>query len=203
MSVKLIWTTPDAEKLVAYCARVSSPHQDKEEIEGLLKYCIKHGHWSVFEMANMCLEIVTTRDVSAQMIRHRSFSFQEFSQRYAEASVIQKTKPRRQDVKNRQNSMDDLGDVTKHWFADTERYLHVRILKAYHEALRLGIAKESARRLLPLATETKVYMNGSLRSWIHYFKLRCDGATQLEHREIAIEAREIFIEQFPTIGSLI
>lgn len=198
MSVKLIWATPDAEKHILYMARVSSPHQDSNDTR-LLSYLLKHKHWSPFEMVGMCLEIITTRDISAQMIRHRSFSFQEFSQRYAEATEIISAKPRRQDLKNRQNSTDDLPEDVKQWwdikYGDVTRYAQY----IYNQALEKGIAKECARKILPMNTETKLYMNGTLRSWIHYFQLRCSKDTQLEHREVALDAKKIFSEQFPII----
>lgn len=203
-SVKLVWITPDAEKLIAYMARVSNPaNQDNENIAGLLKYCMKHGHFSVFEMSTMCVEVTTSRDISAQMVRHRSFSFQEFSQRYSEATTLELTHPRRQDLKNRQNSIDDLsqGDLTK--FSLMEKSVHRLCQAAYNEALEMGIAKECARRLLPIAASTKLYMSGSIRSWIHYFKLRCDVATQLEHREVANSIKEIFCKELPIIASIL
>jgi len=201
MKVKLISITPDAEETIGYCARVSNPkNQDNPEVSGLLKFCIKHGHWSIFEMANMVVEINTTRGIAAQILRHRSFSFQEFSQRYAKAQGFEYVKPRRQDTKNRQNSFDDLSENTKTWF----EYTHQRIQDAthdlYEEALERGIAKESARFLLPLSTKTRMYMNGTVRSWIHYIKLRTDLSTQKEHQDIANEIKGLFREEFPIIS---
>jgi thymidylate synthase (FAD) len=199
MSVELMWATPEAEKNILYMARVSSDNQESENTK-LLSYLIKHKHWSPFEMANMCVEILTTRDISAQIIRHRSFSFQEFSQRYAKAPCIYSSKPRRQDKKNRQNSTDDLDGQVVHWWLNEEAEIHSKINQVYLEALEKGIAKECARRILPMSTQTKIYMNGTLRSWMHYFDLRCDKATQLEHRRIAEQCRHIFKEQFPIIA---
>jgi thymidylate synthase (FAD) len=204
-NVKLIWATPDAESLITKMARVSAPaNQDNmDTAPRLLKYLIKHKHWSPYEMANLCVEIETTRDISAQILRHRSFSFQEFSQRYADvgelgSSVIPHL--RRQDTKNRQNSIDDLSsDVIAgyyrrigHLFEDAEHL--------YREMVSAGVAKECARSVLPIATQTRMYMNGTLRSWIHYLQLRCDAGTQLEHRQIAEQIKDIFCEQFPVIG---
>ncbi len=204
MNTKLIWSTPNAEKIIAYCARVSnSANQDNENIAGLLKYCMKHGHFSVFEMAHMCVEVETSRDVSAQMIRHRSFSFQEFSQRYAESTTIEAAHPRRQDLKNRQNSIDDISEEDQVWFACKRNDIEKQTMSLYQEALERGIAKECARRILPMSTTTKLYMSGSIRSWVHYFKLRCDAATQLEHQIIAYKIKDIFKKEFPIISSIL
>lgn len=204
MNTKLISITPESEKIIAYCARVSNPaNQDNPEVAKLLSYCIKHGHWSIFEMANMCVEITTSRAIAAQILRHKSFSFQEFSQRYAEVgeppeAVIYQA--RRQDLKNRQNSIDDMSEDDKIWFKNAQEDVAEFAYQRYKLALRKGIAKEQARFLLPLSTETKLYMNGSVRSWIHYLQLRTDKATQLEHREIAEGIKAIFCEQLPTIA---
>jgi thymidylate synthase (FAD) len=207
-NVKLIWSTPDAESLITKMARVSAPaNQDNmDTAPRLLKYLIKHKHWSPYEMANLCVEIETTRGISAQILRHRSFSFQEFSQRYADvgelgSSVIPHL--RRQDTKNRQNSIDDLSPEViagyyrriGHLFEDAEHL--------YREMVSAGVAKECARSVLPIATQTKMYMNGTLRSWIHYLQLRCDAGTQLEHRQIAEQIKDIFCEQFPIIGEAV
>ena len=207
-NVKLIWATPDAESLITKMARVSAPaNQDNmDTAPRLLKYLIKHKHWSPYEMANLCVEIETTRGISAQILRHRSFSFQEFSQRYADVSELGSSvipHLRRQDIKNRQNSIDDLSpDVIAGYyrrignlFEDAEHL--------YREMVSSGVAKECARAVLPIATKTKMYMNGTLRSWIHYLQLRCDVSTQLEHRQIAEEIKEIFCEQFPIIGEAV
>ncbi len=197
---KLIWITPDAEKLIAYMARVSSKNQDNPNIKGLLKYCIREGHWSIFEMCNLCIEINTTRAISAQILRHRSFSFQEFSQRYAEVEK----KPdyfdlRRQDLKNRQNSIDDLCDETKKKLYNSIRMTLVDIDRCYQGLLNDGVAKECARMILPMCSPTRLYMNGSLRSYIHYLKVRCGNGTQKEHMEIANQIKEIFRKELPII----
>ncbi len=199
--VKLIWITPDAEKLIAYMARVSNPkNQNNEKITGLLKYCIKNAHYSIFEMCNMCVEIQTTRAISAQILRHRSFSFQEFSQRYAEVE----NKPdyfhlRRQDLKNRQNSIDDITEETKKKLDNSVRMTLVDIDRCYNNLLNNGVAKECARMILPMCSPTKMYMNGTIRSWIHYLSVRCDPSTQKEHREIALEIKEIIKKELPII----
>lgn len=200
MSVKLIHVTPGAEQLVAYCARVSSSNPDNPEYEKLLRYLIKHKHWSPFEMANMCVEITTTRGISPQILRHRSFSFQEFSLRYAEATEFIEYEARNQDLKNRQNSLDTVSDEDKKWFMDAQELINMEAKDLYNDAIRRGIAKECARNLLPMSTKTKLYMNGSLRSWLHYIDIRCDAATQKEHRDIALDCKQIFTEQFPIIA---
>jgi thymidylate synthase (FAD) len=189
---------------MAYCARVSSPNQDKEEIAGLFKYCIKNGHWSIFELADMTVEIVTSRAIAQQILRHRSFSFQEFSQRYAKASMgFEVYEARRQDTKNRQNSIDDMSDVVKAWFRDAQQEIQDKSLELYEKALEMGIAKEQARFLLPLSTTTKLYMKGSIRSWIHYINLRSGNGTQKEHMDIAKCIQEIFSQQFPAIAQAV
>lgn len=199
--VRLISITPGAEALMAYCARVSNPqNQDNPKIEGLLGYCAKHGHWSVFEQANMVLEIQTSRAIAPQILRHRSFSFQEFSQRYAEADDFVMTEARRQDHKNRQNSFADLDAETRFWFQKSQADVWEFAYAKYQEALRMGIAKECARALLPLNTVTKLYMNGTIRSWIHYIGLRAEASTQLEHRLIAEKCREIFVRELPAVS---
>lgn len=197
--VKLIWVTPDAEKHILYMARVSSNNQESSDTR-LLKYLVNHKHWSPFEMVNMCVEINTSRAISAQILRHRSFSFQEFSQRYAETQEIVKYPARRQDHKNRQNSINDVSLITQQWFSEAQDYINNKSMAVYRLALEKGIAKECARFLLPMSSKTKLYMNGNIRSWIHYLSLRCDPATQLEHREIAYAIRDIFIKQFPIIS---
>lgn len=205
MSVKLISVTPDAEKLMSYCARVSNPsNQDSDNYSKLLAYCIKNQHWSIFEMASMNLEINTTRAIAAQILRHKSFNFQEFSQRYSDATLLAEDIPlfelRRQDTKNRQNSIDDVSDEIKvKW--NTKIREHFAKAKALYDGMIAdGIAKESSRFVLPLATPTKLYMNGTIRSWIHYINLRSANGTQKEHMIIANEAKEIFKSQFPTIS---
>lgn len=198
--VKLISVTPEAEKTIMYCARVSNPSNQDSDNPKLLDYCIKHGHWSIFEMAHMTVEIETSRAIAAQILRHKSFAFQEFSQRYAEVQSFQLYEPRRQDNKNRQNSIDDLEAKDVDWFMNAMIGIHTSSKALYDEALRRGIAKECARFLLPLTTTTKLYMTGSLRSWIHYLDLRCGNGTQLEHKEIADQIKDIFKEQFPIIS---
>ncbi|PZR57126.1 MAG: FAD-dependent thymidylate synthase [Candidatus Meridianibacter frigidus] len=201
MPCRLIWVTPEAERLMGYCARVSNPeNQENPDVAKLLGFCIKHGHWSVFEMADMCIEIQTTRGISAQIIRHRSFHFQEYSARYAKVQRIEEVHPRRQDAKNRQSSHDDLPAETREWFAEAQSQLFSRARQLYDEALQKGIAKESARFLLPMASGTTIYMKGTVRDWIHYIALRSDPATQLEHRQIALAAKKIFIAQFPNVA---
>ncbi len=202
-AVKLIAITPDAEKLVAYCARVSSPHQDNPKIEKLLEYCYDHGHWSVFETPSITIEINTSRAISAQILRHRSFTFQEFSQRYAEVADFETYEPRRQDKKNRQNSIDDMEFIDKQWFAVAQDRVQNLCSFLYHEALDRGIAKEQARFLLPLSSKTKLYMTGNIRSWIHYCDLRCRIDTQKEHRDIALEIREILKKELPIISKAV
>jgi thymidylate synthase (FAD) len=165
-----------------------------------LAYCIRNHHWSIFEMANMVVEITTSRAIAQQILRHRSFSFQEFSQRYAAASDFYVYEARRQDTKNRQNSIDDLSQEDRLWFSTVQVDHGEAGFKLYQEALERGIAKECARFLLPLSTETKLYMNGTLRSWIHYLQLRTTPGTQLEHLEIAEEIKLVFAEQFPAIA---
>lgn len=189
------------EGLIAYCARVSSPHQETLDYQKLLAYCIEHKHWSIFEMVDMSVEIITSRAISPQILRHKSFQFQEFSQRYAKAQEIERYQPRRQDSKNRQNSLDDLDEATKLWFAEAQERMASRALEQYNLALEKGIAKECARVLLPLGTQTKLYMKGSVRSWIHYLEVRTNKSTQQEHREIALEIKKIFITQFPVTAA--
>ena len=205
MTVKLVTVTPDAEKLMAYVARVSNPkNQNNEKFAGLLSYCIKHGHWSVFEQAHMTLEIETTRGLAAQILRHRSFTYQEFSQRYADSSLLGDTIPlpelRRQDTKNRQNSIDDIDPLMQQNFEIKMQQHFDAAMKLYKEMLESGIAKECARFVLPLATPTRLYMTGSCRSWIHYINLRSAHGTQKEHTEIVKQCKEIFVEQFPSVA---
>lgn len=200
MNVKLISVTPDAEKQIMYCARVSNPKNQNSENTKLLDYCIKNGHWSVFEMAHMTVEIVTSRAIAAQILRHRSFSFQEFSQRYAEAQEFETYEARSQDKKNRQNSIDDLDEDTKQWFLNAQEEVVQLCDYLYNAALEKGIAKEQARFLLPLSTQTKLYMTGSVRSWLHYLQVRCGNGTQKEHKDIADGIKAIFCKEFPNIG---
>jgi thymidylate synthase (FAD) len=205
MSVKLVSVTPDAEQTMAYVARVSNPNnQENPNYAKLLGYCIKHNHWSVFEQSFMTLEIETTRGLAAQILRHRSFTYQEFSQRYADSSLLAETIPvpelRRQDTKNRQNSIDDLDPE---FVALTNKQIETYFaqgMSLYQHLLDNGVAKECARFVLPLATPTRLYMSGSCRSWIHYIQLRSANGTQKEHMEIAEACKQIFAEQFPTVA---
>ena len=204
MNVKLISITPDAEKTMAYIARVSNPsNQDNEKYTGLLKYCIKHNHWSVFEQSTMTLEIETTRAIAAQILRHRSFTFQEFSQRYADSTMLGKIPIpdyRRQDTKNRQNSTDDLDPFVKQTIEMETAKLFESAINLYESMLEKGVAKECARMVLPLCTPTRIYMTGSCRSWIHYINLRSAHGTQKEHMQIAEACRNVFTEQFPSVS---
>ena len=205
MNVKLITVTPNAEETMGYVARVSNPNnQDNPKVAGLLGYCIKHQHWSVFEQAHMTLEIETTRGIAAQILRHRSFTYQEFSQRYANTNMLGKIEVpdlRSQDDKNRQNSIDDIPqDQKARLQGQIQRYFSEGI-DLYNELIREGIAKECARFVLPLATPTRIYMTGSVRSWIHYIDLRSAHGTQKEHMDIAEACRQIFIEQFPIVST--
>ena len=200
--VDLVHITPDAQNLVSYMARVSNPsnQNNTKTSTKLIGYLIKHKHWSPFEMVNMCVQISTTRSVAAQILRHRSFSFQEFSQRYAEVT----DKPaalnlRRQDLKNRQNSIDDLNEYTTQEFQIKAQQLFELSHNLYEEMLQAGVAKECARDVLPLATPTTLYMNGSVRSWIHYASLRAANGTQLEHQTIALQILNLLKQQLPTI----
>ena len=204
-TVKLVSITPDAEKTMAYIARVSNPsNQNNDDFAGLLRYCIKHQHWSVFEQSSMTLEIETTRAIAAQILRHRSFTFQEFSQRYADTNLIAEKIPlpalRKQDLKNRQNSTDDLDEFVKQdiEMTITAHFNHAE--KLYKRMLEAGVAKECARMVLPLATPTRLYMTGSCRSWVHYINLRSAHGTQKEHMDIAEACREVFTEQFPIVS---
>lgn len=204
--VKLVWVTPQAENKIAYMARVSNQANQNSDASAtkLLKYLIKHKHWSPFEMVNVCMEIETTRDIARQILRHRSFSFQEFSQRYAVSEgFIQDTQVRLQDEKNRQNSLytDDVS--LQYWWEGIQRRLLDEAKFMYTAALDKGIAKEVARKLLPEGlTVSKMYMNGTLRSWLHYIDIRCDSATQKEHRDVAEQCRDIIFSEFPTIKEL-
>ena len=204
MNVKLVSITPDAEKTMAYIARGSNPsNQDNENFAGLLRYCIKHQHWSVFEQSSMTLEIETTRGLAAQILRHRSFTFQEFSQRYADSNLlgeIELPELRRQDTKNRQNSIDDLDPAIVEKLEKQMNTLFSSSLALYNQMLESGVAKECARFVLPLATPTRLYMTGSCRSWVHYINLRSAHGTQKEHMEIAEACRKVFTEQFPSVS---
>ena len=202
MNVRLISVTPDSEKTMGYVARVSNPsNQENPNVAGLLKYCVNHQHWSVFEQAFMTLEIETTRGLAAQILRHRSFTYQEFSQRYADSSLLSSNIPlpelRRQDTKNRQNSIDDIDEFKVQKYQMLMQDYFSRGMELYQEMLTDGIAKECARFVLPLATPTRLYMAGSCRSWITYIALREKNGTQKEHMDIAKECKKIFAEQFP------
>jgi len=202
--VKLVSVTPDAEKTMAYIARVSNPNnQDNEKFAGLLGYCIKHNHWSVFEQSSMTVEIETTRAIAAQILRHRSFTFQEFSQRYADSKLLGKIdlpELRRQDDKNRQNSIDDLDVEEVEKLNRQMETLFSSAFSLYNQMLEVGVAKECARMVLPLCTPTRIYMTGSCRSWIHYINLRSAHGTQKEHMVIAEKCRSVFTEQFPAVS---
>ena len=205
-TVKLVRVTPEAEQHIAYCARVSNPkNQSNQGFEGLIKYCIKNQHWSIFEHAFVTLEINTSLAIATQILRHRSFTFQQFSQRYADSTELQLELPipelRRQDTKNRQNSTDDLpADVSISFNVKIEEHFK-QAIEIYQDMLNAGVAKESARFVLPQATQTRLYMSGSVRSWIHYIDLRSAHGTQSEHKEIAEKCKCIFVDEFPTIAS--
>ena len=206
MQVKFVQVTPEAEQTMAYVARVSNPaNQENDNYAGLLRYCIKHNHWSVFEQSFMTLEIETTRAIAAQILRHRSFTYQEFSQRYADSTLLGFDKIplpalRRQDTKNRQNSIDDLDPFDVQTLELQMQTLFDSSMALYEQMLKRGVAKECARNVLPLCTPTRIYMSGSCRSWIHYITLRSANGTQKEHMDVANECKKIFIEQFPTVS---
>lgn len=205
MEIKLVSVTPDAEKMIAYIARVSNPtNQNNEKYAGLLKYCIKHGHWSIFEQAHMTMEINTSRGIAAQILRHRSFTFQEFSQRYADTNLLSNEIPipdlRSQDHKNRQNSVDDISPEKKLALQGAIARHFTEANDLYNELLRQGVAKECARFVLPLSVGTRIFMTGNLRSWMHYIALRSAHGTQKEHMDIANACKQIFIEQFPIVS---
>ena len=204
MNVSLISITPDAEKTMAHIARVSNPNnQDNPNYAGLLRYCIKHNHWSVFEQSSMTLEIETTRAIAAQILRHRSFTFQEFSQIYAQSNELGKIELpdlRKQDLKTRQNSTDDLDPFVRQKLEAQMRTLFSSCQSLYNQMIEEGVAKEFARMVLPLCTPTKIYMTGSCRSWIHYIDLRSAHRTQKEHMDIAEKCRKVFTEHFPTVA---
>ena len=203
--IKLVSATPDAEQHMAYVARVSNPkNQGNDKFAGLLKYCIQHGHWSVFEQAFMTVEINTTRGLAAQILRHRSFTFQEFSQRYADTNLLDSMIPvpdlRSQDSKNRQNSNDDIPQEKKEEYQALIARHFSEAMDLYNALLQEGVAKECARFVLPLATPTRIYMTGSVRSWVHYIDLRSAHGTQKEHMDVVAEIRKIFAKQFPTVA---
>jgi thymidylate synthase (FAD) len=205
-AVKVIWSTPEGEDLIAYMARVSAPENqgNKETAPKLVKYLIKHKHWSPLEMVNVCMEIETTRDIARQILRHRSFSFQEFSQRYAVATDFELSEARLQDNKNRQNSLVTDDAEIQNWWNAAQLRVQSDAELMYQSALKMGIAKEQARKLLPEGlTMSKMYMNGTLRSWLHYVDIRCDTATQKEHREVALKCRDELTKLFPNVMEVI
>ena len=202
MKVELVWATPDIEEKVAYCARVSNPENqmNKETAPKLLKYLIKHKHWSPFEMANVCMEIETTRDIARQILRHRSFSFQEFSQRYAIVNDFDMREARLQDDKNRQNSLNTDDVELQHWWQSTQLRVQTEAQFMYQAALNRGIAKEQARALLPEGmAKSRMYMNGTLRSWLHYIEVRTDPSTQKEHRDVAEACKTVLSVLCPSL----
>lgn len=202
MTVELIHCTHDAERLIVQMARVSNPANadNIQTAPRLLRYLIAHKHWSPFEMASLCVKIDTERDIAAQILRHRSFSFQEYSTRYAVAQEIVVPDLRRQDTTNRQNSIDDLLPEVTAELRNRIRSVFGATSQLYNDMLSAGVAKETARRIMPLSTATTLYMHGTLRSWLHYLQVRCAPETQLEHRQVAEACREIFTERFPTIA---
>jgi thymidylate synthase (FAD) len=189
-----------SDQLIMYCARVSNPENQLSGKPGLLKYCADNGHVSIFEQADLTVEIETSRAIAAQILRHRSFTFQEFSQRYAKVQGFEQYEARRQDTKNRQNSIDDMSKEDKDWFEKAQEAVQTHSGLLYEEALRRGVAKEQARFLLPLNTKTKLYMKGPVRSWVHYINLRTGNGTQKEHQDIANEIKKIFIKEFPIVA---
>ena len=200
-TAKLVWVTPDAERLIGKLARVSNPaNEDNPNVERLIKYLIKHKHWSPFEMASMCVEIQTTRAIGAQILRHRSFSFQEFSQRYAEVTEIDVPKLRRQDLNNRQNSIDDFPEELSEELQNSIALHNDKSNALYKKLLAYGVAKECARNVLPLSTKTRMYMSGTIRSWLHYIDLRASHGTQVEHSQIASQIGEILDTELPTVS---
>ena len=204
-TVKLIWSTPHGEDLIAHMARVSSPssQSDPKNSARLLKYLIKHNHWSPFEMVNVCMEIETTRDIARQVLRHRSFSFQEFSQRYAEAQGFMLSEVRLQDTENRQNSIEVDDEELQEWWHLKQAETLEAARWAYEQALARGVAKEVARKVLPEGlTMSKMYMNGTLRSWMHYIAIRCGPETQKEHREVALQCQAVLAKVFPNLVSI-
>ena len=200
-SASLVWITPDAEKLIGKIARVSNPkNEDNPEVSRLLRYLITHRHWSPFEMASMCVEIKTTRAISPQILRHRSFSFQEFSQRYAEATEYEIPDLRSQDLKNRQNSIDDIPESVAEFYEEVIQHHMDSAMDIYHSLIEYGVAKECARAVLPLNTSTRLYMSGTIRSWLHYCDLRCSNGTQREHQLIADSIKELLFNEIPSIA---
>lgn len=207
-TANLVWTTPEAEKVMLYCARVSNPNNQDSADTKLLQYCLTHKHYSIFEMASMCVEINCSRTIARQILRHRSFSFQEFSQRYQDISTLNTqaiiSEARSQDTKNRQNSNDDMSQEDKDWFSASQHKVWDSAIDEYEEALSKGIAKEQARVLLPEGmTPTRMYMTGTIRSWIHYLQLRAGNGTQKEHQDVANAILKVFQGEFPTISNVL
>lgn len=205
---KLVWITPEAESHIVYCARVSNPQSQQlgKNPERLLSYLVTHRHWSPFEMASCCVEINTTRDISAQILRHRSFSFQEFSQRYSDVTTLATPEGfdlRAQDPTNRQNSLDTLSDEDKCYFSTQIGDVMFKATALYNEMVNSGVAKECARKILPMNSPTRLYMSGTIRSWIHYLQVRTGVETQLEHRQIALAIAEILSRELPSLSNLI
>lgn len=197
---KLVWVTPDAEKVVGYCARVSNPkNQNNPDVTGLLRYCIKHKHWSIFQMACMCVEVTTTRAISAQMLRHSSFSFQEHSQRYAQVTNLDLPELRRQDKSNRQNSISDLPEKDVEFYSNQIKKHFDASMELYVQLLEVGVARECARAVLPMNSVTTVMMMGNIRSWLHFIDLRKANGTQKEHQQIALSCLELLKQNCPTI----
>jgi len=201
-TAELVWVTPNVEELITKMARVSNPENEDnmETAPRLLRYLIKHKHWSPFELGNLCVKIYTQRDISAQILRHRSFTYQEYSSRYSRMTPAEIPELRRQDLKNRQNSIDDLDELLVDELEDKIAVQIGSTFNLYQELLDRGVAKECARRILPLCTPTVLYMNGTIRSWIHYIELRSANGTQKEHQEIALKIKDIFIKELPIIS---
>ena len=207
MSVKLVWCTENPEQIISYCGRVSNPanQENYDTAPRLLKYLVKHHHWSPFEMASMCLELSSLpRGIASQILRHRSFCFQELSQRYMDVSEVGADVPhlRRQDAKNRQSSIDDIPDINEAFHDRIEEH-YKNSFDLYKDLVDQGVAKECARFVLPLSTNTKMYMSGTIRSWIHYCQVRCHESTQKEHRDLAIQVRNILLEQLPSLREIL
>lgn len=202
MKVGLVHITNNAEQLMADIARVST-NKKGSHFKGLFKYMIENGHWSPFEMTSMCIEIETSRAIGRQILRHRSFSFQEFSQRYSEATSYEKINARREHGENRQSSVDDLPQEVKDWWEIAQNRNELETSKLYNTALKQGISKETARFLLPETAMTRMYMHGTIRSWMHYLQLRIKDDVQLEHRDIANAIKGIFIQYLPTLGGIV
>ena len=213
MQVKLVSITkpsitidgiePSAEGFIAYCARVSSPNQENPDYAQLIRYCIKNKHWSIFEMVDMTVEITTSRSISPQILRHRSFCFQEFSQRYAVVTEKEKIEWRKQGKTNRQVGDEPISDVEQFEFDSIAAYSITIAFNAYNHLINQGVAKEVARMVLPTVAQTRLYMKGSVRSWIHYLEVRLSQHTQKEHRDIAVEIHKIFKREFPLIAESI